>query len=86
MLAADAQVQIGTGCTAELACHLDELAYTDLVELCKRIVLIDLLIVVSAEELACVVTAEAEGHLSQVVGAEGEELCFLGDLVGGRLL
>ena len=32
MLAANAQVQIGTGCTAELACHLDELAYADLYE------------------------------------------------------
>ena len=30
VLAANAQVQIGTGCTAELACHLDELAYADL--------------------------------------------------------
>ena len=33
VLAADAQVQIGTGCTAELACNLDELAYADVVEL-----------------------------------------------------
>ena len=46
--------------------------------------LVDLLVVVSAQELAGIVAGEAEGHLGQVVGAEGEELGLLGDLVGGQ--
>lgn len=44
----------------------------------------NLLVVVVAQELAGVVAGEAEGHLGQVVGAEGEELGLLGDLVGSQ--
>ena len=55
-----------------------------LIETGKRIALVDLLVVVRAEELAGIVTAEAEGHLGQVVRAEGEEVRFLGDLVRGQ--
>ena len=54
--------------------HLHELADAVLIKLCERIVLKDLGVIVSVEELACIVTAEAEGHLSQVVGAEAEEI------------
>ncbi len=46
--------------------------------------LVDLVVVVRGQELAGVVTAEAKGHLSQVVGTEGEELRFGGDLIGGQ--
>mgnify|MGYP006928869583 CR=1 FL=1 len=67
VLAADTKLDVRAGGLTELASHLNELAYANLVELCERIVLVDLLIIVSAEELACVVTAEAEGHLSKVV-------------------
>ena len=81
MLAADTKLDVRAGGLTELASHLNELAYADLVELCERIVLVDLLIIVSAEELARVVTAETEGHLSKVVRTEGEVLCFLRDLV-----
>ena len=44
----------------------------------------DLVLVVSAEELSGIVTAEAEGHLGQVIGAEAEELSLLGDLAGSQ--
>ena len=84
VLAADAQLDVGAGLTAEIGCHLDQLADADLVEAGEGIVLVDLLVVVSAQELAGVVTGEAEGHLGQVVGAEGEELGLLGDLVRGQ--
>lgn len=84
VLAADTKLDVRAGGLTELASHLNELAYANLVELCERIVLVDLLIIVSAEELACVVTAEAEGHLSQVVGAEAEELSFFCHFVGGE--
>ncbi len=52
--------------------------------MCERIGLIDLALVVVGQELACVVTGESEGHLSQVVRAEAEELSFLCDLVSHK--
>ena len=39
---------------------------------------------VGGEELAGVVARQAERRLGQVVGAEGEELGVLGDLVGAQ--
>ena len=84
MLAADAQLDVGAGLLAQVGSHLHQFANADLIQLCEGIGLVDLLVVVGAQELAGVVTAEAEGHLSQVVGAEGEELGFLGDLVSGQ--
>ena len=84
MLAADAQTQVGTGLTAVMCSHLDQLADADLIQMLERIALVDLVLVVSAQELGSIVTAEAEGHLGQVVGAEAEELSFLGDLAGSQ--
>ena len=62
MLTADAQMQVGAGGTAELCGHLNELAHAGLIQTGKGIGLINLLVVVRAEELAGVVTAEAEGR------------------------
>jgi hypothetical protein len=56
VLTADTNVKVGIYGLAEFDSHLHELADTGLVKLCERIGLEDLLIVVSAEELACVVT------------------------------
>ena len=52
MLAADAQTQVGTGLTAVMCSHLDQLADADLVQMLERIALVDLVLVVSAQELA----------------------------------
>ena len=71
MLAADTQMQLRVHAAAQLAGHIHQLADALLVQLGEGIVLVDLLIVVSAEELAGIVTTEAEGHLRQIVGAEG---------------
>ena len=84
VLAADAVVQLSAGGLALGDSHLHQLADAGLVQLGEGIVLIDLGIVVGGQELACIVTGEAEGHLSQVIGAEAEELSFLGDLVGSQ--
>ena len=81
VLAADTYVELRVDGLAELDGHIHELAYAGLVELCERIVLKDLGVIVSGEELARVVTAEAEGHLGEVVGAEAEEVGLSGDLV-----
>ena len=56
VLAADTQVQLGTDGTAELGSHGHQLADADLVDAGERVVLVDLLVVVGAEELAGVVT------------------------------
>ena len=84
MLAADAQLDVGAGLAAAFGSYLDQLANAVLIQLCEGIVFVDLSVVVSGQELACVVTAEAEGHLSQVVGAEAEELSFFCHFVGGE--
>ena len=52
MLAADAQVQVGVGAAAQLGSHLNQLANAGLVQLGEGIVLVDLAVVVSAQELA----------------------------------
>src|SRR5699024_4481280 len=84
VLAADTEVDVGASGTAELAGHVDQLADADLVETLERVVVEDLLLVVAGQEAAGVVTGEAEGHLGEVVGAEGEELGLLGYLIGGQ--
>lgn len=84
MLAADTQMQVGVHAAAQLAGHIHQLADALLIQLGEGIILVDLLIIVSAEELACVVTAEAVGQLGQVVGAEAEELSFFCHFVGGE--
>ena len=81
VLAADAEMDVRTGLAAQLSSHLNQLAYAVLIQMCEGIGLIDLLLIVIIQELACIITAEAEGHLGQVVGAEAEEFGFLSDLV-----
>ena len=84
LLAADPQLDVGAGLAAQLTGHLHQAAHADLVQTGERVGLIDLPVIVAGQELARVVAAEAEGHLGQVVGAEGEELGLLGDVVGGE--
>ena len=66
MLTADAELDVGTYLAALISSHLDQLAYAVLVEVCERIRLIDLALVVVGQELACVVTGEAELTFSAV--------------------
>ena len=84
VLAADAAVQLRTNLLALLHSHLHQGTDAGLIQLGEGVVLEDLGVVVGVQELACVVTAEAVGQLGQVVGAEAEELRFLGDLVGSQ--
>ena len=81
VLAADTVVQLVAGGLGLGDGHLHQLADAVLVQLGEGIVLIDLGLVVSVQELTCVVTGETKGHLGQVVGTEAEELGFLSDLV-----
>ena len=81
MLTADTKVQFRTSLAAKFSSHLHQLADTDLVDTGEGIAFIDLIVVVSTKKLGSIVTAEAEGHLGQIVGAEGEELGFFGNLV-----
>ena len=63
VLAADTELDVRTCSSTELSCHLNKLAYANLVESCEWIVLINLVLIVSIEELTSVITAEAECHL-----------------------
>ena len=51
VLAADAQAQVGAGLAAVVCSHLDQLADADLIQVLERIALVDLVLVVSAQEL-----------------------------------
>ena len=75
-------MDVGAGGLTQLDSHIHQLAHTLLVQVGERIGLVDLLVVVIAEELTGVIAAEAEGHLRQVIRAEAEEVRLLGDLVG----
>ena len=61
----------------------DQAAYAVLVQTSERIGLEDLLVEVGLQNAAHIITGEAIGHLSEVVSAEGEELCFLGHIACG---
>ena len=84
VLTADTAVKFGTGLAAELDRHLHQLADAHRVETGEGIGFVDLVLVVCGQELAGVVTREAERHLGEVVRAEAEEFRFLGDVVCGK--
>ena len=84
VLAADAQMNVGACLTAKLDSRFNQFADALLIEVCKRIGFIDLVLVIVVKELAGVVTAEAKRHLRQVVRAEAEEFGLLGDLIGSQ--
>lgn len=64
---------------ATLNGHLDEFANAVDINGLERIEFVDLAVVVEGEELTGVITGEAHGELSEVVGPEGEELRFFGE-------
>ena len=84
MFAADADFQLGLDAATFADAHFNELAYANLVEDFEGIGLDDAVFLVEFEELGSIVTREAEGHLGEVVGAEGEEVGYGGNLVGGE--
>ena len=59
VLTADAQTQVGVGLAAVMGSHLDQLANADLIQVLERIALVDLVLVVCAQELGGIITAEA---------------------------
>ena len=81
VLTADTAVKFGTGLTSKLDRHLHQLADADGIQTREGIGFVDLVRIVRGQELAGIVTREAERHLRQVVGAEAEELRFLGNIV-----
>ena len=84
MLTADTNVKLGTNLLTKGNCHVHELTNANLVKLSEGIVLEDLSLIVSVEELTSVVTAEAVGHLSKVVSTEAEELSLSSDIVSSE--
>ena len=81
MLAADTYVQVRVNRLAEFDCHLHQLANTCLIQFCERIVLKDLSVIVSVQELTSVITGESVCHLCKVVCTEAEEVSLFCDLV-----
>ena len=84
VFAAYAHMDVGAGLMAQADGVFHQAAGALDVEFLERIRLVDLSVQISGQEFAGVVPAEAVAHLSQVVGAEGEELGLLGDLVSSQ--
>ena len=83
MLAAHAQLESGLGTAATQHRILHQLAHTALIDGLERVALEQPLLQVLVHHAAFhVVTAEAERHLGEVVGAVGEEIGLLGNLIG----
>ena len=81
VFSADADLEIGASFAPALGAHFNQLTHSGLIERGKGILLEDSLLQVLGEELVNVVTRDAVGSLGKVVGAEAEELSFLGDLI-----
>ena len=84
MLTADAQLDVGAGGAAFGDGRGDELTNTCLIEGGEGVLFEDLVLGVGHEEVAHIVPADAECGLSEVVGAEAEELSRLSDFICGQ--
>src|SRR5687767_1502905 len=84
VLPADAELEIRPSAPPQVARECEKLAHPRAVEHLKRVVLDDALLEVERKKPAGVVAREAPRSLREVVGTEGEELCFPRDLVGGE--
>ena len=74
MLAANSAVELRARRLAIRNRHFHKTSDARLIKLGERIVFINLIVVIRAEELARIVAREAKGHLRQVVRAKAEEL------------
>src|SRR6185437_830212 len=82
VLAADADLEIGSSLAAVGGGQLHQLSDAGLVEAGERILLEHALAQIHRQDLADVIAGEAEGGLGQIVGSEAEELGLGGDLAG----
>src|ERR1043166_4798652 len=82
VLAADADLEAGLRRAPALRADLHQLADAVAVQDLERVVGQNLHLDVLREEAARIVARQAEGGLGEIVRAEGEEVCVLGDLVG----
>jgi hypothetical protein len=84
MLAANADFEVGPRIAPFGYGHLHQLPHASLIEGGEGILLEDAKLEIGRQEVVDVVARDAVGGLRQVVGAEREELGFLGDLIGGK--
>ena len=83
MLTTDAELELRLAGTALANRDVDELADAIEVDGLEGISFEDPLRDVLGKEDTCIITAVAEGHLREVVRAEGEEVGMFGDFIGG---
>src|SRR3546814_17846292 len=79
MLAADAELEARYRGSPSLGRQCDQLAHPFLVDADEGVAGVDALFDIFGEEAAGIVAADAQCGLCEVVGAEAEELRFLGD-------
>ncbi len=84
MFAADTDFEILLGPAPAFYTNLDELTDAGLVKGREWIIVHHLSILIGGQKRARVVAAQAQASLSEIVGAEAEELSMLRDLGGGE--
>ena len=84
MFTADTDMQFRIDGSAKINGHLHQFADSGLIQLGKRIILKDLCIIICTQEFTCIITAETERHLCQVICTEAEEINFSRDFICGQ--
>ncbi len=84
MLAADAELDALPGGPSFFAGDLNQLADAGLIKGNERVILQETALHVERQEFPGVIPGQPKGGLGQIVGTEGEELSFPGDLVAVR--
>ena len=86
MFAANAKLDARAGLATAFGGQLDQFAHTLDIDADEWIAGEDALVDIGAEEPACIVAANADRRLGQIVGAEGEEFADFRDFPGLDLL
>src|SRR5438132_8620707 len=84
VLTADSHFQFGARLAALLDSNAHQFSHALAINHLEWILFEDALAQVRGQNLVDVITREAEGGLREIVGAETEELGFLGDLVSNQ--
>ena len=84
MLAADTDEEVRAGLSSKLHSHLHQFPDALCVKPCEWIRFKDLVLIIALQEFPGVVPRKSEGHLSQVIGPEAEELRILSYLVSRK--
>src|SRR6056300_32930 len=82
VFSADADFETGIGMSTTLCSKLDQLSNAFNIKCAEGVFIQDAFLKIEGEELTHVIAREPKGHLRQVIGSKGEELCMTCDGFG----